>query len=208
VESYNALQENVRQLDSTPEDDPGYEEMAAQIDQMERAMMTSVFEYNEEMTELTAKFFGGVFKPITIDQVHKLHEYHIACMHRVLQQGRERQQKIESSYSILRPFMKTEDKQKFLQQIYKGRVPDKVDLKLGEVSAEANDYFWGKTREALNNALLPAQMSKATLVKEMRQIMLRNRGSILENMEGNGSMFQSNDTFERDMNRVLNTLNL
>jgi hypothetical protein len=208
VESYNALQANVRQLDSTPKDDPGYEEMAAQVDQMERAMMTSVFEYNEEMTGLTAKFFGGVFKPITIDQVDKLHEYHIACMHRVLQQGKERQQKIEASYSIFRPFMKTEDKQKFLQEIYKGVVPDKVDIKLGEVTADASDYFWGKTREALTNALLPAQMSKATLVREMRQIMLRNRGSILENMEGNGSMFQSNDTFEQDMNRVLNTLNL
>lgn len=208
VESYNALQSNVRQLDSTPQDDPAYEQLAAQVDQMERAMMTSVFEYNEEMTELTAKFFGGVFKPITIDQVDKLHEYHIACMHRVLQQGKERQQKIEASYSIFRPFMKTEDKQKFLQEIYKGVVPDKVDIKLGEVTADASDYFWGKTREALTNALLPAQMSKATLVREMRQIMLRNRGSILENMEGKGSMFQSNDTFEQDMNRVLNTLNL
>ena len=208
VESYNALQANVRQLDTTPEDDPAYEELAARVDEMERAMMTGVYEYNEEMTHLTAKFFGGVFKPITLDQVERLHEYHIACMHRVLQQGRERQQKIEASYSIFRPFMKTEDKQKFLQEIYKGRVPDKVDIKLGEVSAEANDYFWGKTREALNNALLPAQMSKATLVREMRQIMLRNKAGILEKMEGNGSTFQSAEAFEQDMNRVLNTLNL
>jgi hypothetical protein len=208
VESYNALQANVRQLDSTPEDDPAYEELAARVDEMERGMMTGVYEYNEEMTQLTAKFFGGVFKPITLDQVERLHDYHVTCMHRVLQQGKERQQKIEASYSIFRPFMKTEDKQKFLQEIYKGAVPDKVDIKLGEVSAEANDYFWGKTREALNNALLPAQMSKATLVREMRQIMLRNKGEILEKMSGNGSTFQSADAFEQDMNRVLNTLNL
>jgi hypothetical protein len=157
---------------------------------------------------LTAKFKGSVFKPITIDQVDKLHEYHIACMHRVLEQGREREQRIEASYGLLRRFMKNEDKQKFLQQIYKGAVPDKVDIKLADVTAGASDYFWGKTREALTNAVLPAQMSKATLVKEMRQIMLRNRAGILEEMEGQGGMFQSNDTFEQDMNRVLNTLNL
>lgn len=208
VESYNALKTNMKQLDSTPKDDPSYTELQARVREMERGMMTSVFEYNEDMTELTTKFFGGVFKPITLDQVDKLHEYHITCMQRVLQQGHERQQKIEGSYSVLRRFMKTEDKQKFLQQIYRGRVPEKVDIKLAEVSAEANSYFWGKTREALENALLPAQMSKATLVKEMRQIMLRNKESILENMEGTGSMFQSSETFNNDMDRVLNTLNL
>jgi hypothetical protein len=42
----------------------------------------------------------------------------------------------------------------------------------------------------------------------MRQIMLRNKGEILEKMSGNGSTFQSADAFEQDMNRVLNTLNL
>jgi hypothetical protein len=208
AESYNALQANKRELERADKEDPSYVDLQTKVTQMERALQTSIDEYNTEMTRLTDKFFGNIFKPVTLDQVQKLHDYHLTCMHRLLQQGKERQEKIEASNGFVRFFSKTQDKQKILQQLYGGKVPKKVDLKMADQSADAQAYFWGKTREALDNALLPAQKSKATLVKEMRQIMLKNKGTILDSMEGSGGMFQTEDSFESDMNRVLNTLNL
>lgn len=208
TESYNAWQTNRRVLDGTPKDDPSYKELEAKTAALESGLKAAIDEYNQEMAQLTAKHFGAVFKPVSLTQVEKLHDFHITCMHRLLQQGKERQDFVDGSVSILRPFMKKQDKQVYLKQIYNGRVPEKVDIKLADTTADADAYFWSKTRSAISNALLSTQMSKATIVKEMRQIMLRNQAEILDKMDGKGELFQSADTFENDMNRVLNTLTL
>jgi len=68
--------------------------------------------------------------------------------------------------------------------------------------------FWEKTQSALQNAL-NAHISKKTLVNEIRQIMFQNKDSIIQGMVAGGSdVFTSEQTFEQDIYRMLNTVNL
>jgi len=69
--------------------------------------------------------------------------------------------------------------------------------------------FWKKkTQSALQNAL-NAHISNKTLVNEIRQIMFQNKDSIIQGMVAGGSdVFTSEQTFEQDIYRMLNTVNL
>jgi cytidylate kinase len=129
-------------------------------------------------------------------------------MHQVLSEAKKNQEGVELSLKGLYRFVKGEKKEDILKKVYKGKVPEKIDIKIGELTASEQQYFWDKTQTALQNAIT-THISKITLVNEMRQIMLRNKDTIIQGMVAGGSdMFTSEKTFEHDMNRILNTVNL
>jgi hypothetical protein len=129
-------------------------------------------------------------------------------MHQVLLEAKSNMESVEWSLKGLYRKAKGEKKQDILKQVYGGKVPEKIDIKIGELTADQQQKFWEKTQSALQNAL-NAHISKKTLVNEMRQIMLRNKDSIIQGMVAGGSdLFTSEQNFEQDMNRMLNTVNL
>jgi hypothetical protein len=104
--------------------------------------------------------------------------------------------------------MKEEQKEKIIQELYGGKIPEPIDIKLAEMTVDTQDYFWGKTETEIGNSLLEVQKSKATLVADMSKILKRNKQMILDNMHGDGKLFQSEDNFDSDLKIVVNTLNL
>jgi hypothetical protein len=144
-----------------------------------------------------------------MESIQKLHDYHVECMHNVLLEAAERQRSIDESWFVAIT-SKTQDKQKILKEIYGGKVPDKVDIRLSKLTAEADAKFWEKTRTAIGNAMKTVQMSKATMVKKMNDIMKRNKEGILKHMhsaDGKG-LFQDPASFDSDVKQVVNTLSL
>jgi hypothetical protein len=160
------------------------------------------------MMGMVNEFEGVNFRPVTIDKVKLLHDFHITCMHQVLSEAKSNMESVEFSLKGLYRFVKGEKKEDILKKVYRGKVPEKIDIKVGKLTASEQQYFWDKTQTALQNAIT-THISKNTLVNEMRQIMLRNKDTIIQGMVAGGSdMFTSEKTFEQDMNRILNTVNL
>jgi len=85
---------------------------------------------------------------------------------------------------------------------------EKVPVSAPPLAPSAAEVLEKKTQSALQNAL-NAHISNKTLVNEIRQIMLRNKDSIIQGMVAGGSdVFTSEQTFEQDIYRMLNTVNL
>lgn len=208
VDAYNQLEAERRKLKECKPGGASARKARERIARLEAALQQGVDGYNREMAMLTGPYEDGGFKPITVQQVQKLHDFHVTCMQKILTEARQHMDKIEWSLKGVLRYVKGEKKEDILKQVYRGRVPQKVDIQLGVLTAEQKDYFWEKTQKALSDSLIIAQMSKATLVREMRQILLRNKTAILESQSGGTGLFSSEASFESDMNQVLNTLDL
>ncbi|NDC77401.1 MAG: hypothetical protein EBZ67_05970 [Chitinophagia bacterium] len=207
VEVYNRLETERQKLKECTPGGASAQKAKERIARLEGDLQTGVDNYNAEMAMLTGPFEAGGFKPITVKQVQKLHDFHVTCMQNILTEAKQHMEKIEWSLKGVFRYIKGEDKEKILKEVYHGRVPQKIDIKLGALTADQQNYFWEKTQKALSDSLIVAQMSKATLIREMRQIMLRNKATILESSTGSG-LFSSEASFESDMNQVLNTIDL
>jgi hypothetical protein len=205
---YNQLEAERKKLKECRPGGASAQKAKERIARLEASLQEGVDGYNNEMAMLTGPYEDGGFKPITVQQVQKLHDFHVTCMQNILTEARQHMDKIEWSLKGVLRYVKGEKKEDILKQVYRGRVPDKVDIKLGALTADQQDYFWEKTQKALSDSLIIAQMSKATLVREMRLIMLRNKASILESASGGTGLFTSEASFESDMNQVLNTVDL
>jgi hypothetical protein len=209
VAVYNELQFAKKELNALPAEDQGRDAAQEKVSGMENALSTAITEYNTEMARLTGSYFNADFKPVNMESIQKLHDYHVECMHNVLLEAAERQRSIDESWFVAIT-SKTQDKQKILKEIYGGKVPDKVDIRLSKLTAEADAKFWEKTRTAIGNAMKTVQMSKATMVKKMNDIMKRNKEGILKQMQkadGKG-LFQDPASFDSDVKQVVNTLSL
>ena len=208
VSLYNALETERSKSKKIPPEPTQQAAQQARIQEMEGSLNEALAQYNSEMMGMVPRFDGVKFKPITLDKVKLLHDYHVTCMHQVLSEAKKNQEGVELSLKGLYRFVKGEKKEDILKKVYKGKVPEKIDIKIGELTASEQQYFWDKTQTALQNAIT-THISKITLVNEMRQIMLRNKDTIIQGMVAGGSdMFTSEKTFEHDMNRILNTVNL
>jgi hypothetical protein len=207
VDAYNKLVAERRKLKECRPGGASARKAKERVAYLEAALQDGVDAYNSQMAMLTGPYEDGGFKPITVQQVMKLHDFHVTCMQNILTEARQHMDKIEWSLKGVLRYVKGEKKEDILKQVYRGRVPEKVDIQLGVLTADQKDYFWEKTQKALSDALIIAQMSKATLVREMRQILLRNKTAILESSTGSG-LFSSEAGFESDMNQVLNTIDL
>lgn len=208
METYNILQSSKENLKSKDPKDDDYSNAETHVKNIEQGLDAAIIEYNDEMGRMTNTYFKQSFKPITINTVQKLHDYHIQCIHNIMVQAKEREQKLQEAASFLRLFMKTEEKQAILVELYDGKVPEKTDIKLAEMTAETQDYFWEKTQKAIGDAVKEVQMSKATLVAKMNKIMKKNKNAILKNMYGDGKFFQSEKEFDSDVKAVISTLDL
>lgn len=208
VDAYNLLEAERKRFKESRPGGASAQKSKERIARLESDLQQGVDGYNNEMAMLTGPYEAGGFKPITVQQVQKLHDFHVTCMQNILTEAKQNMEKIEWSLKGVLRYVKGEKKEDILKQVYRGRVPDKVDIKLGVLTADQKDYFWEKTQKALSDSLIIAQMSKATLIREMRQIMLRNKTSILESASGGTGLFSSEASFESDMNQVLNTIDL
>ena len=208
METYNVLQSSKADLKTKDPNDDDYGIAEACVEDMESGLKAAIDEYNVVMGRMTSEYFKNAFTPITLDTVQKLHDYHIHCIHTIMVQAKEREQKLQETASLLKLFMKTEEKQAILAELYGGKVPEKVDINLAEMTAETQDYFWVKTQKEIGNAVREVQMSKATLVDKMNKIMKKNKAAILKNMQGEGNLFQNEAKFDSDVKVVVNTLNL
>jgi ABC-type transporter Mla MlaB component len=208
VTLYNLLETERKKLSDLPFESGQLIDQQERVEEMETSVSEGLDQYNSEMMSMVPRFDGVKFKPVTIDKVKLLHDYHVTCMHQVLLEAKSNMESVEWSLKGLYRKAKGEKKQDILKQVYGGKVPEKIDIKIGELTADQQQKFWEKTQSALQNAL-NAHISKKTLVNEMRQIMLRNKDSIIQGMVAGGSdLFTSEQNFEQDMNRMLNTVNL
>jgi hypothetical protein len=208
VTLYNTLEGEREKLKQVPPESNQLAAQQARIREMEADLNAGLDLYNSEMMGMVNEFEGVNFRPVTIDKVKLLHDFHITCMHQVLSEAKSNMESVEFSLKGLYRFVKGEKKEDILKKVYRGKVPEKIDIKVGKLTASEQQYFWDKTQTALQNAIT-THISKNTLVNEMRQIMLRNKDTIIQGMVAGGSdMFTSEKTFEQDMNRILNTVNL
>lgn len=208
VSLYNAMESERKKLTEIPPESDKLAAQQARVREMESSLNEGLQQYNSEMMSMVKHFDGYNFKAMTIDKVKVLHDFHVTVMQQVLSEAKANTEKVEWSMKGLYRFVKGEKKEDILKQVYGGKVPEKIDIKIGELTADQQQYFWEKTQTALRNAL-NTQLSKKTLVNEMRKIMLRNKDSIIQGMVAGGSdQFTSEQTFEQDMNRILNTVNL
>jgi hypothetical protein len=209
VAVYNELQFAKKELNALPAEDPGRDAAERKVSGMENALQTAITEYNVEMARMTGSYFNADFKAVTMESIQKLHDYHVECMHNVLMDAANRQNRFDESL-FMRITSKTEAKQKILKEFYGGKVPDKIDIRLSKLTAEADTKFWEKTRTAIGEAVKTVQMSKGTMIKKMNDIMKRNKEGILKQMhkaDGKG-LFQDPASFDSDVKQVVNTLSL
>lgn len=208
TETYHALEGARAELKAKDPSDQDYEEMDTKVKELERGLNAAISDYNFRMGKMTNKYFKKHFTPATLENVKKLHDYHLLCIHNIMKDGKERQDARSKKGFFGQLVMKEEQKEKIIQELYGGKIPEPIDIKLAEMTVDTQDYFWGKTETEIGNSLLEVQKSKATLVADMSKILKRNKQMILDNMHGDGKLFQSEDNFDSDLKIVVNTLNL
>jgi hypothetical protein len=210
VEVYNELQFARKDLKAIQDGDPAKTAAERNVSGIERALQLAIMEYNSEMARLTGGYFNEKFMPVSMENIQKLHDLHVECIHNIMVEAAARQKKIDEGSTFLAFLSHTEDKQTILKTLYDGQVPEIVDIRLAEMTADADAYFWTKTRKEIGNAIRHVQKSKNTLVDDMNKILKQNKSAILASMQdqdGKG-LFQDPARFENDVKIVVNTVSL
>lgn len=181
------------------------------IDVLDGNLNGAILEYNTKMREMTGKYFPEKFRPISLDDVRTLHDYHVECIRNILAEAASAQDKKENTWRKFTPLRFWEEgKEKFLKEVYDGKVPEKIDIRMADMTADASTYFWNKTKEQIGNAIIEVKQSKDTLIKNLNKVLKQNKSEILKQMKGQDTkgIFQNPEKFESDMKVVVNTLSL
>ena len=206
VARYNIYKTSEKDLENWDKKDEDYPLAQQNVDDLKSEVKDLIDAYNTKMGKMTRGIFKKPFRPISEGTIEKIHDFHIQCIQNIMKEASEREQTLQKAASVMRLFMGSQQKQAILVQLYDGKVPEKTDIKLSEMTAEVQDYFWEKTKKEIGNAARNVQMSKGAIAAKMRKIMSQNKAVILKNMKGDGKLFQDEKNFDRDVMRVVNTM--